>query len=100
VGLTYVERVTTFKLLGVYISDDLKWARHVDALASKVASRMYFLTQLKRSGASTEDLISFFASVIRPVLEYACPVWHSNLTKGQHDLLESLQKRALKIIFN
>ena len=99
-GGTDVERVATFKLLGVHISDDLKWARHVDALASKVASRIYFLKQLKRSGASTEDLICFFASVIRPVLEYACPVWHSNLTTGQSDLLESLQKRALKIIFN
>ena len=58
-GGTDVERVTTFKLLGVHISDDLKWAWHVDALASKVASRIYFLKQLKRSGASTEDLICF-----------------------------------------
>ena len=49
----------TFKLLGVYISDDLKWARHVDALASTVASRICFLTQLKSSGASTEDVICF-----------------------------------------
>ena len=55
----YVEGVTKFKLLGVHISDDLKWARHVDVLASKVASRIYFLKQLKRSGASTEDLICF-----------------------------------------
>ena len=29
-GGTDVERVTTFKLLGVYIFDDRKWARHVD----------------------------------------------------------------------
>jgi len=33
------------------------------------------------------------------ILEYACPVWHSGLTTGQCDKLESLQKRALKIIF-
>ena len=38
-------------------------------------------------------------SVIQPVLEYACSVWHSGLTTGQSDTLESLQKRALKIIF-
>jgi len=42
----------------------------------------------------------FFVSVIWPVLEYAWPIWHSNLTTGQCDLLESLQKRVLKIIFN
>ena len=33
-------------------------------------------------------------SSIRPALEYACPVWHSS-TKA----LESLQQRAMKIIF-
>jgi len=67
---------------------------------SKVASRLYFLKQLKRSGVPVEDLLCFYTSVIRPVLEYACPVWHSSLTTGQSELLESLQKRALKIIFN
>ena len=43
---------------------------------------LYFLTQLKRSGASTEDLVCVSTSVIRTVLEYACPLWHSSLTTG------------------
>jgi len=34
------------------------------------------------------------------MLEYACPVWHSSLTVGQHEALESLQKQAMRIIFN
>ena len=42
----------------------------------------------------------FYTSVIRTVLEYACPVWHSSLTTGQSDMLESLQKRALRIIYS
>ena len=29
------------------------------------------------------------------MLEYACPVWHSGLTVGQHETLESLQKRMI-----
>ena len=97
---TEIERVTVFKLLGIHISDNLKWAQHVNMLASKVASRLYFLKQLKRSGAPTEDLVCFYTSVIRTVLEYACPVWHSSLTTGQSDMLESLQKRALRIIYS
>jgi len=39
----------------------------------------------------------FYTSVIRTVLEYA---WHSSLTTGQSDMLESLQKRALRIIYS
>ena len=37
--------------------------------------------------------------MIRPILEYACPVWHAGLTKGESDLIEKNQKRALKIIY-
>ena len=37
--------------------------------------------------------------VVRPVLEYACPVWHPSLTAGQLKKIESLQQRAMKIIF-
>jgi len=97
---TKIERVTVYKLLGIHISYNLKWAQHVNMLASKVASRLYFLKQLKRTGAPTEDLVCFYTSVIRTVLEYACPVWHSSLTTGQSDMLELLQKRALRIIYS
>ena len=38
-------------------------------------------------------------TVVRPVLEYACPVWHSGLTAAHSELLESVQKRAIRIIY-
>src|SRR5664279_6380164 len=96
-----VDRVTTFKLLGVHVSADLKWTHHVDAVCSKAASRLHFLKQLARSGAPHGDLLCFYCTVVRPVLEYACPVWHSSLTVAQSesDALEQLQKRALRIIY-
>ena len=37
-------------------------------------------------------------TVIRSILEYACPVWHNSLTIEQSDQIESIQKRALKIM--
>jgi hypothetical protein len=43
--------------------------------------------------------VLYYVHVIRPVLEYACPVWHSGLTTEQTDLLENVQKRALRIIY-
>ena len=36
---------------------------------------------------------------MRPVLEYACPVWHTNLPQYLSDNIEVIQKRALKCIF-
>ena len=90
-----IDRVTAFKLLGVYVSCNLKWSEHVDAIVFKAASRLHFLKQLKRAGAPIRDLLHFYISVLRLVLEYACPVWHSNLTVAQSDALESVQKRAI-----
>ena len=37
--------------------------------------------------------------MVRPILEYACPVWHAGLTSGESDLLEQIQKRAIRIIY-
>ena len=34
------------------------------------------LDQLKRAGFTQKDLVSVYVSVVRPGLEYACPVWH------------------------
>ena len=93
-----IERVVTFKVLGVHVASDLKWTPHIEAMSAKVASRLYFLKQLRRAGAGLDDLLMFYCTVIRPVLEYACPVWHSSLTVAQSKTLEYLQKRAMNII--
>ena len=56
------------------------------------------LYQLKRAGITQIDLVSVYVSVVRPVLEYACPVWHTNLPQYLFDSIEVI-KRALKCIF-
>jgi len=93
------EHVTTFKLLGVHVASDLKWTQHIDAITSKAALRLHFLKQLKRSGAGSDDLLYFYVTVTRSVLEYACSVWHSSLYAAQTKALESLQRRAMRVIF-
>ena len=54
---------------------------------------------MKRSGVCNLDIIAVYCSLIRSVVEYASPVWHSGLTKNQSDLIECVQKRCLRIIF-
>ena len=95
-----IERVHSYKLLGLHVTDSLKWNEHISAICSKAAKRLHFLKVLKRAAMSTDDLMYYYMSVIRPVTEYACVVWHTSLTKGQTLQLESIQKRALKIIFD
>ena len=93
-----IEQVDSCKLLGVTISSNLKWSDHTDKLYAKASKRLFYLRQLKRSGLDKNELCKVYITLIRPVIEYACEVWSTALTKEQSDLLESIQERALRII--
>ena len=94
-----IERVTTFKLLGLNISSSFKWDNHVNEICSKTASRMHFLKILRRACTRQADALNFYITVIRPILDYACPVWHSMITKRLSSKIEAQQMRAMRIIY-
>ena len=80
-----IQRTSEAKLLGVHIDSNLSWHTHVEAIVSKTTQRLYFLKQLKRAGVPRAQLLHFYISVIRHVLEYAVPVWHHLITKTRID---------------
>ena len=71
---------------------------HSVNLYSKAAKRLHFLKLLKRSGMTSQDLLLYYKTVIRPVMEYACLTWQSSINEGQIDELDAIQRRALNII--
>jgi len=87
-----IERVSSFKLLGVYIESSLGWSTHVNSIVKKTTSRLYFLKQLKKAGLSSNQLLHYYTSVIHPVLEYSAPAWHYALTKEQTHQIEKNTK--------
>jgi len=76
------------------------WKSHAEAITSKATQRLYFLKQLRRAGVPQAQLLYFYTGVIRPVLEYAAPVWNHLLTETQIDQIEAIQRRALRIIYS
>ena len=95
-----IDNVQYAKLLGVTISSDLTWNKHVENIVAKAGKREYMLYQLKRAGIGQHDLVTiYYVSVIRPVLEYTCPLWHTNLNRHLTESIETVQKRALKCIY-
>jgi len=52
-----IKRVDAFKLLGVTVSCDLSWEAHVNTICARVAPRLYYLKQLKRTGLPAADLL-------------------------------------------
>ena len=85
-------------LLGVVISNDLKWSDNTEHICDKVNRKIYILGKLKKFGLRTEELLKVWKAVLRPLTEYATPLWHSGLTDVDSEMLESLQKKVLGII--
>ena len=93
-----LERVSVAKILGVTIRDDFKWNDHIDIITVKAAKRLYLLRQLKRAGICPKDLITFYCSAIRSLLEYSCQLFHRSLPNYLSNELESIQRRAMRNI--
>ena len=96
---TAIERTETFKLLGVVLSNKLDWSDHCEYLHTKGSQRLYLLVLLRPAGVPDHDILRIYTSMIRSVLEYAAPVWHTSLSQEQSERLESVQKRALRVVY-
>ena len=89
----------SLKQLGFYFHSKPDCERHVQELIKKVRMRSWIIRNLKKSGLDHQDLLRCYYTLVRPVLDYAVPVYHSQLTQDQSDRLEKLQRDILKTIF-
>ena len=89
----------TVKLSGLNISSNLRWNCHVSEISRKFASRLYFLRQLKRANIPTKDVLTFYITCVRPVAEYACPVFHNALPAYLLGELENFRNAQCALFF-
>ena len=93
-----LEKKSTSKLLGMWISEDLSWSKHCQEICKMAYARLSLITKLKYVGVETEDLIEIYILFIRSITEYCSVVFHSSLTIEQSAKSEKNQKTCLKII--
>ncbi len=75
---TPVERVSSFKYLGVNISEDLTWTTHIQTQVKKARQRLYHLRQLRKYRVSPTILKTFYSGAIESVLTQCISVWYGN----------------------
>ncbi len=66
---TPVERVSSFKYLGVNISEDLTWTTHIQTQVKKARQRLYHLRQLRKFRVSPTILKTFYSGTIESVFQ-------------------------------
>ena len=57
-------------ILGVTVSDDLKWNRHKAETLKKLNRRLYFICKLKHANMKCKELLLFYRTCVRPVNDY------------------------------
>ena len=97
-NVLHVQENTSHRILGITVQADLKWDAHVQNMISRANKKLYILKTLKRFCLPVNDLISIYLGYIRPLLEYATPVWNFSLTLKYVKAMENFQKRVCKII--
>lgn len=83
--------------LGVTITSDLSWSEHI-LTTCKRANSMLYLLRRTFVHVSFKASIQLYKTYVRPLLEYAGPVWCPVLVRDQ-SLLESVQRRATRVTF-
>ena len=95
---TILEVVESFNILGVTLSSDLKWNKHIQNMVEKARKKMWFLRRLKKAGVSTENLVLMYKLFVRQALEYAAPLWAGALTKQNVAMIERIQFQCTNLI--
>ncbi len=92
-----MERVSSFKYLGVNISEDLTWTTHIQTQVKKARQRLFHLRQLRKFRVSPAILKTFYSGAIESVLTQCISVWYGNSTNQDCKALQRVVRLAERI---
>lgn len=81
--------------LGVIITSDLSWSEHILSSVRK-ASRLSYLFYKVFKGCSPSTAARLYTTYVRPILEFASPVWCPDLVRDAN-MLEAVQRRVTRL---
>lgn len=90
-----ITEVSFHKHLGIFLSNDCTWHRHIDYIKEKAWKRINVMRRLKYQ-LDRKSLEKIYTSFIRPILEYGNEIW-ANCTQYEKDELEQIQLEAARI---
>ena len=85
--------------LGITVSSDLSWSKHIEITAAKANKTLGLIKRLCRDIHDPTTRRFLYCSLVWPKLEYASDVWSPNTIKYR-SIIENVQRRATKLILN
>lgn len=93
-----IEESDTVKYLGVQLSRNLSWDKHISALKSKISSGIGILYKFKNK-LNTRLKLMIYQSLIHSHLTYL-PIIYGSKSTSSLKSLQSAQNKSLKLVFN
>jgi hypothetical protein len=93
-----IQWVDTARHLGVILDTRMTWSPHIVQVKKKAAQRLGLLGPLlhRRSGLSIRNRVLLYKQLIRPMMDYACPIWRSAACSHPRKL-QVIQSKCLRI---
>jgi len=95
---TRLEVQESTKYLGVTLSSDLRWSKHINAVKAKASQKLGFLRRNMRVN-SPHIKAQLYSCIVRSTMEYSSTVWSPHEEKYISSL-ESVQRKAARWVLN
>ena len=70
-----LECLPQVKDLGVIVSSDLTWSKHIEAIVAKANKTLGLIKRLLKDTSDLKVRKILYCTLVRPILEYACNLW-------------------------
>ena len=91
-----IARVEDTKFLGVYITSNLNWIKHITFISNKIAKNLGIISKLRKKMPANTILLLYY-TLIYPYLNYCITIW-GNSPKTHLSILIKSQNRFLRIL--
>ncbi|XP_067289387.1 uncharacterized protein, partial [Pseudorasbora parva] len=92
-----VERVSSFKFLGIYISAVMSWTTNTSSLVKRAHQRLFFLRTLRKNQLSSTIQVNFYHCAIESILTNCVTVWYGSCSIAERKALQRVVKTAQRI---
>lgn len=93
-----LEPVDSAKYLGVSISNNLSWNKHIQSVTAKGNRTLGFVKRNLKE-CTRKVKAAGYTTLVRPVIEYASTIWDPT-NQASINTLELIQRRAARFVYN
>lgn len=93
-----IERVETFKYLGLIFDSNLSWYNHISKLQSEISSTCGLLRKVSKF-VPIKQMLTLYHAFVQSKLQYMVSIWGA-ASKFKIATLQTLQNRCLKAVYH